>query len=202
MKFKKELRFDSIEKARSFYCHKYPGKSKECNKCELYSSNNGYTLMCPAFCKEYPHKAAQLMGFEVIEEGEDKTELQIDICSMTLAQAKEYCIKKRKKDGIPCREITCSLFNSELCGTPVYLWNLDRPRLAPEELEICRALGAKWVSRNDKFSQVWLWVDKPEKKESNGVFICYVADKPIATVSSDKFQHVKPGDCISVEDLI
>lgn len=82
---------------------------------------------------------------------------------------------------------------------------IRKPRLTKEELEICRALGAKWVSRDDELGDVVnvdIWDDKPEKS-SDGSYMAYKKDTlHIAGINFKIFPSIKPGDCINVEELM
>lgn len=113
--------------------------------------------------------------------------------NMTLAQAKGYCDKNRKNN---CGEL-CELRKRNICGygcaIDVFQWNLDV--LTPTEIEICKALGAKWVSMGLSDHSVDIWADNPSKgimRESNdhiGILKCFA------------LPSIRPGDCICVEDL-
>lgn len=73
------------------------------------------------------------------------------------------------------------------------------PRLTDPEIAIMRAVGAKWVSRNENtrlYVRVTLWAEKPEKSEK-GVFY---GDGSLACVNTELFPSVHPGDCISAEE--
>ena len=72
------------------------------------------------------------------------------------------------------------------------------PHLTEPELAICKAVGAKWVSRDKESDSVDLWGVKPIKKCG---FYKVNGEYPIATVRDDLFPSVKPGDCICVEEV-
>lgn len=123
-------------------------------------------------------------------------DLPLDIGSMTLAQAKEYCERNRSDDcGKHCefkRRYICGYG----CAIDIYRWNLDR--LTPKELEICRAIGAKWISKDGhKSCSIQFWKEKPEKGD-DGLY-CGIR---LGFLPNYCFPSVKPGDCICVEDLI
>lgn len=70
------------------------------------------------------------------------------------------------------------------------------PRLTEAELAICKAVGAKWVSRNKVGGYpLHLWNAKPAENDS-----CYFNGNAVslATVDEKLFPSVKPGDCICV----
>lgn len=197
MKFKKDGKvFEDIEDAREYFC----SAISICDDCALRK------IECDERCENNPKKYAKLMGFEIIED-EKGTDVPQDIGGMTLEQAKEYCIEKRKEATTFCGD-SCKLFQFCVCNGisdgSVINWNLDRQRLTPEELEICRALGAKWVTLSERGLRVDLWAEKPiQCRDENGsiYFVCAGADN-VAMVKKSAFQSVKPGDCISVEDLL
>lgn len=81
---------------------------------------------------------------------------------------------------------------------------LDKPKLTEQELNICKLLGAKWVSRDGEgynyMGVVKLWREKPQMGKSP----CYYLTEGtyIATCELDCFPSLKPGDCVNVEDLL
>ena len=72
------------------------------------------------------------------------------------------------------------------------------PSLTEPELAICRAMGAKWVSRDDDVRSVELWREKPRKTNS-GIYVGEQSGSRIAMVNPSLFPSVEPGDCIEVE---
>ena len=131
-------------------------------------------------------------------------ELPIDIDSMTLSQAKAYCRNCRLSCIGHCEEVgACELRNRHICMDWVHEWGFDR--LTPEELEICRLIGAKWISkdkRND-VNTVDLWRQKPNGEVSGSTYVYRNYEGfEVAAISDSLFPSVKPGDCICVEDLI
>ena len=60
---KEQLRFDTIQKAKNYFCAKFWSKAKNCYGCPL--QNKDY-LNCTVFCEKEPDKAARIMGFEPI----------------------------------------------------------------------------------------------------------------------------------------
>lgn len=190
MKFKKDGKvFDDIEKAREYYC-----LGRECNFCAILPENT-----CKEECENAPQESALKMGFEVIED-----EDEIDISSMTLAQAKEYCYMHY---GSGCRAdgTDCVLAKCGVCGEIVHLWDIEYDLLTPQELEICRAVGAKWITRDTfgKHPSICLWNGKPYKDESANIyFVCHDKVMILASVDESIFRSIKPGDCICVEELL
>lgn len=68
--------------------------------------------------------------------------------------------------------------------------------------DICRALGAKWVTSDEKTGIVELWKEKPTKNSSNGAYYGNNGIRRVACINSEIMISVKPGDCISVEELL
>lgn len=196
MKFKKDGRtFDNIEDARAVYCN---GLHK-CEACAIYrvlAHGN-----CREFCAKNPQTAAGLMEFEIIEDDQspDKTqELPLDIGTMTLAQAKEHCRNFRLSHAGHCEEVgTCELRSRHICGDWPHEWEIVRDRLTPEELEICRAIGAKWASKDrHKMSNIEFWKDKPVL---SGDGFTYSGGERLAYLPCHCLPSLKPGDCICVD---
>lgn len=198
MKFKKDGEvFDSIEDARAAYCN---GLHK-CEACAIYRVLTRGT--CCEFFEENPRKGAELMGFEIIE-GEPATpELPLDISGMTLAQAKDYCNRHRNDN---CGE-DCEFRRRYVCGygcaIDIYRWNLEIKRLTPGELEICRALNAKYVTRDRSYEGevVNIWRDNPSVDAEGDYGYNDCGALPIAAISKSIFKSVNRGDCICVDDL-
>ena len=77
------------------------------------------------------------------------------------------------------------------------------PRLTEAEKAICKALGAKWVSRDNgtEYSCVEMWKEKP-KEDSIGTYYYDIGGNTriAAVFRNDMFFSIKPGDCICVEE--
>lgn len=69
------------------------------------------------------------------------------------------------------------------------------PRLTEKELEICRALGAKWVSRNEGCRMVHLWKTRP-----SGNRLFHSDEQDIGLIDASLFPSVKDGTCICAEE--
>lgn len=122
----------------------------------------------------------------------------MDFENMTLTQAKEYCYMWRNSHQAPCEGTGCELLRRHICMDWVHEWDFDC--LTPDELEICKAVGAKFVSVDKAGSgYVSLWRSKPMQDicgEYKGI------DAYMGCISHDLFPSIKPGDCINVEELI
>ncbi len=73
--------------------------------------------------------------------------------------------------------------------------NIVRSCLTEAELAICKAVGAKWVSRDNGLSVAVLWMDKPHLTDSG-----YEGGTVAAEIYGKHFLCVRPGDCICVEE--
>lgn len=135
----------------------------------------------------------------------------IDFENMTLAQAKEYCKTARKEDHVFCGDF-CKLYEMSVCNGisdgSVQNWELHAERLTPQELKICRAIGAKWISKDRSSGEIGvttvdLWKKKPEGEKCGSMHVYRNHDgSQIAAISDSLFPSVKPGDCICVGDMM
>lgn len=74
------------------------------------------------------------------------------------------------------------------------------PRLTPEEVQRCRAFGAKWVSRDNHRETVDLWEEKPRVIPTELKCGTYGSAKRCAQTWTEYFPSVRPGQLIQVED--
>ena len=205
--------FETIEKARKEYCE---GK-KFCSECQF---------SCLLFAERHPAEAARLMGYEVIDDSsteidetptdapttlddtptvsgdrptkeDDMDKLDKPLSEWTLGEVQALC-KKRNGDGC-CDNCPFAnvIGNCTLRVLPEE-WDLkDAPRLTESEIAIMRAVGAKWVSRNQiGMNSLHLWDKRPggDKNFWNG------DAKSLATVAEFLFPSVKPGKLIKLEE--
>lgn len=196
MKFKADgMIFSNINEAKKYYCNQTCG----CKNCCFALIKH-----CDIYCKENPRKSAEMMGFKIIEDESENKQgyVPLDISSMTLAQVKDYCNRHRNDN---CGE-DCEFRRRYVCGygcaIDIYRWNLESPRLTPDELTICMALGAKWISRNNNNlnNYVDFWDDKPQI-DDEGSYNVIGAKIHAVAVRADKLPSVKPGDCLCVDDV-
>lgn len=110
-----------------------------------------------------------------------------------MAKTCGFCEKSAPAGGRACR---CSVTgNVHGCDHPCDVE--DMPRLTPEEVQRCRAFGAKWVSHDMDSNQVWLWEERPELKPSG------VWDGGTSCVQAWArfFPSVQPGQLVPVEGV-
>lgn len=100
------------------------------------------------------------------------------------------------ENGLPLNQDDKLVFCGYICHVINHPESIIRqPRLTPEELAICKAVGAKWVSRNKspEDSFVDLWTDKP-KNDGEG----YRYANQCGFLKARAFPSVHPGDCLEV----
>lgn len=87
----------------------------------------------------------------------------------------------------------------ELVNRPETIKRLSR--LTEKELEICKALGAKWISRADGSAKTELWGTTPMMRTDEGGIRYFVSERtdPIARVNNNLFPSLKYGERIPVE---
>lgn len=81
-------------------------------------------------------------------------------------------------------------------------WNLAEPSLLTEpELAICRAIGARWVTKEKcSGSSAYLWDIRPTGKNGKYIDLTKTSGAFIAILSGGLFPSVRPGDCVEVPD--
>lgn len=284
MKFRNGINiYGSIEQARIGFC------SKICTACHFSRYNNEAGSNCAIFCENNPHKAAGLMGYEVIDDDAPKFKvgdvvriignnsghrfdngMKVKICGFQEDDNDYYCkpvgytsklnrgwyvsekdIERVENDDTarsidshkPRKPRICEILGVDVgerfvvkesddpprdifsiiiteSGIPEWANNpemittvpskmvlyavqhpeslIRKPMLTEVELEICKLLGAKWVSRDKVGAQrVDFWEEKPEKN-----FSCCYAGHDIGCTLAEKMPSVSPGDCINVEELL
>lgn len=72
-----------------------------------------------------------------------------------------------------------------------------KPKLTEAEISICKAMGAKWVSRDCMSINVELWTEKPEE-EKNSREVWYQGTTMVAHVVATLFPSISPRDCVEV----
>ena len=80
----------------------------------------------------------------------------------------------------------------------------EKPKLTEQELNICKLLGTKWVSRDGEgynyMGVVKLWREKPQIGNTPCYYLTEVTY--IATCELEYFPSLKPGYCVNVEELL
>lgn len=182
---------------------------------------------CYEYCQSHLEEAAVLIGFEIVDEDEESKFLK-DVnapCNADkprLAKILEVEVGEKFKipinGGVVTFEITENgKFKTDppnmVGSTYMLLEAIERPeiiihqtRLTPDELTICKALGAKWVSRDDEepsFSSmdVRFWKSMPSKG-SRSYYTTESDSDAIALCDAYLFPSLKSGDLVNVEDLI
>lgn len=127
----------------------------------------------------------------------------VTIAKMTLAEAKEYCEKKReeaKERNCYCEDI-CKFNNLNICGgfTP-HTWIVDKHGLTDDELNICKALKAKWVSFGLD-GIVGFWDGMPDKIDMEGNYRPIRNVKLLGTAVAERMPSMERGECIYVYDM-
>ena len=113
--------------------------------------------------------------------------------------------KESADKKLSCKDFKNSFHDkaAELMGLEVIEVE-DKPHLTEAELAICKALGAKWVSRDGEgynyMGVVKLWREKPQMGNSPCYYL--TAGTYIATCELNCFPSLSPGDCVNVEELM
>lgn len=115
----------------------------------------------------------------------------------TLGEVKSYCKRITEEKGSHESCETCK-FNV-VCCVLVEEWELTEVKLTETEKIICRAAGAKYVSRyEDLCAERVLFWDK-EPSFSKGTYDSSCGAECIGMFVATAFPSVQPGDCICVD---
>ena len=173
---------------------------------------------CYEYCQSHLEEAAALIGFEIVDE-ESKFAKDVNThCKADKPRlAKILGVEVGEKFKIPINggiatfEITENgKFKTDppnmVGSTYMLLEAIERPeiiihqtRLTPDELTICKAVGAKWASRDICSLCVDLWSGKPIMSREG-----YISSKGtvmLGRINSNLFPSLKDGDCANAENI-
>lgn len=119
----------------------------------------------------------------------------------TLEEARDWC-----KTHI-CEK--CFFYTRDECNinklTPS-LWVLDNRHrcLSASEYNMCKAIGAKYISRDSSHTYVDLWRSKPDRYKSQDGLVFYgeslmSKQTNLGRLDASLFPLIEKGDCIYVE---
>lgn len=205
------MKLDTLSAALSAFCD----KMRDCDDCP-FTGRKIRGESCDDYCNAHPEEAAELMGLEVVEEVAEGINTRGKAVNPRLAEI--LGVNVGEKFQIP---INGSIATFEITGdghfettppnmvgsTYLLLEAIERPeiiirqsRITPEELAICKAVGAKWLCMDDAGFKADLWNTKPSKTDK-GIYVAFGVD-PMARLQPYVFPSLKPGDCINVEELM
>lgn len=127
----------SGERAHGLFC-----EDRNCLKCPMHQkapTNDG----CVHFRKTYPHEAARLMGYEVVEDEKEEANMDKPLKDWTLGEVKIYCEKTEDCKECPfySKYIEKDLFHCKLVNaSPEYWCELETPRFTQQEVERAKNL--------------------------------------------------------------
>lgn len=187
--------FDNIIQAMMRICE----LGRPCMACALARHNNGTNFSCKAFCITYPVAAAHLMGYEVLEDGEDinapdekeeTMEKTKPLSEWTLGEVKEYC------EGRSCKG--CEFYAGEggesrcrLLLNPPVNWDLtQKPRFTDSELEQLRAFA------------VLFGAEARVRRTYNGEHIVVSLAEDAVQAHGSLLPSLKPGEEVLVKDYL
>lgn len=85
---------------------------------------------------------------------------------------------------------------------------VKRTKLTQDELEICKLIGAKYITMNEypyEVKRVDFWNGLPELYMEGGRYKSYRGTESVENISfvyPDKMPSIRPGDCICAEDYL
>lgn len=189
---------------------------KECDTCPIY--NRCPNDFCSEWAADHPHKAARLMGYEVVEDDEPRTcfncigcEIEKDfdpqegcknwvkrkeanmnkqkpLSEWTLGECKEWC---RKYDGECPEKCPINVFCIQLQREPGQ-WELsEKPRWTEQEVE-----DAKDILR--------LLEDAHSIKKYAGdiMWICNSHNVTMVNAREGMFPSLRPGETVKLDEII
>ena len=186
-----------ISEAVTAYCGR-PNRGR-CEDCYLYAPSGNQN--CQGWAANHPHEAAHLMGYEVVEDDCDQSQISCNqvanksqkeeanmdkpLKDWTLGECMGECSKLTYR-GLTCEQ--CPL--DKICGNAVDEWDLsEKPRWTEQEVERAKAIK--------------LIYPKAEKLELVPCTIRVYTDiGVIANLHADLFQSMKNGQIYTLDEII
>lgn len=194
----------AVQNHCSFHCN-----SRACP----YWENAGCVGMLKRYTVDNPHEAARLMGYEVVEDDCDQSQISRNsvakkeeanmekpLKDWTLGEAKEYCTSRNGNCADDC------IFSKKgigmVCGIapkPVW-WTLpEKPRFTEQEVEDAKAI--KRMFGDDNFTHI--------HKDEDG--LCEMMDGPeddpnvgwcAIGMEEGMFPSIRPGETVTLDEII
>lgn len=205
--------FEDIGDAFGKFCDEQNHCSSRNSKCPMFDMILSSPLSCTDWAHSNPLRAAELMGYEVIDDAKDTNVPTKEEENMENMEKKDkHWLLANDGDGIVCPECGmdfCVLTNDTdyfnycpYCGEK--LAAPIEPRFTNAELEICKAVGAKWVTRDRSLGEskvIRLWIGEPEKNEYGNYPAIPSISIYLGALMAELFPTIKPGECICVEEV-
>ncbi len=200
--------FTSMRAAAKVFC-----TGRACSDCPLNGfQNHG----CWEWAEAYPEKAAGLMGLEVLEEPGPEKDVKVpgkprlaDVLGVKVRQKWRVVCPEENIDSVEVwlNEKGHLIGETLVAGSVILCAAINHPesiirapRLTEPEIAIMRAVGAKWVSRDEGFDDVFLWSDRPRRSDDNkGYYLSSKLGDRITSIRAQLFPSVKPGECIGLD---
>lgn len=153
-----------ISEAVTAYCGR-PNRGR-CEDCYLYAPSGNQN--CQRWAANHPHEAAHLMGYEVVEDDCDQSQISCNqvanksqkeeanmdkpLKDWTLGECMGECSKLTYR-GLTCEQ--CPL--DKICGNAVDEWDLsEKPRWTEQEVERAKAIKVLFPEINAiKYDGAW-----------------------------------------------
>lgn len=174
----------SGERAHRLFC-----EDRNCLKCPMHQkapTNDG----CVHFRKTYPHEAARLMGYEVVEDEKEEANMDKPLKDWTLGEVKIYCEKTEDCKECPfySKYIEKDLFHCKLVNaSPEYWCELETPRFTQQEVERAKAIKTLWPCAKAIV-----------KAESGAISVVGATIE----LNVDHFPSLHPGKTVTLDEII
>lgn len=207
-----------IDLARIHYCQSRPNSTfslnGKCDECPLRSVNNGRDLPCVGFVARFPEQAAELMGYEIVEDDAAETPpetpknrprlcdiLGVDVgevfdCEVAIWTYSDVYVDEKGRlcfsNGDTVGHNADAVYNIINTGKAV-----RRPKFTEEErahaAALVQTLGAERIYRDEDGRETLFCRYNPYPGDGNPYSI---------KIKDDAFPSIEPGKSYTVDEIL